>query len=350
MSLKQYFLSMVSAVVMVGLAGAAVAQQASDQSGKPKPSFKEVSMCVYDPMGKSGILMKAFQPLQIGALSYGVKVELLPYFDERIAAEDFRAGVCDLVNLIGFRARQFNRFTGTIDSVGALPTYDQMEKVVSVLASPKAEPLMKDGEYEVAAVIPAGKVFMFVNDRAMNTPDKMAGKKISVLDGAPELPELVSKAGMTPVASTIANAYSRFNNGNVDITAGPALVFEPMELEKGLRPNGGIIRFPLSQATMQLIIRHENIPAEMIQEIRRRSKDIYAQAMTMITSAEERIPDDLWIEVPEDVKIAWQEAFRQNRIEMRDKGIYDAKALTLFRRIRCDADPGLPECSAADRE
>lgn len=309
-----------------------------------------VVMCVYDPIGANGPLFQSFGYFKTEAIAWGVEIELKAYMDERIASEDFKAGQCDLVNVPGFRARAFNRFTGTIDSVGALPTYDHLKIVLQTLATEKAAPLMVSGDYEVISIIPAGAIFMFVNDRKINSPETMAGKTIAVLDNAPELPKLVAQAGMTPVASTLANLYSKFNNHSVDITAGPALIYEPMELYKGLEPNGGILDFPFMQATIQVLARHRKLPAGFGLQARQYSDQTFEQALRMIRMSETGIPEKYWVRIKKEDSIAWSEVFRKNRLTLRDENIYDGKALTLFRRVRCNLEPSLPECTAADKE
>lgn len=309
-----------------------------------------VVMCVYDPIGANGPLFQSFGYFKTEAIAWGVEIELKAYMDERIASEDFKAGQCDLVNVPGFRARAFNRFTGTIDSVGALPTYDHLKIVLQTLATEKAAPLMVSGDYEVISIIPAGAIFMFVNDRKINSPETMAGKTIAVLDNAPELPKLVAQAGMTPVASTLANLYSKFNNHSVDITAGPALIYEPMELYKGLEPNGGILDFPFMQATIQVLARHRKLPAGFGLQARQYSDQTFEQALRMIRMSETGIPEKYWVRIKKEDSIAWSEVFRKNRLALRDENIYDGKALTLFRRVRCNLEPSLPECTAADKE
>ncbi len=55
------------------------------------------------------------------ALKEGIKLKLRAYSDEKVAAEDFKAGQCDAVLLTGTRARKFNRFNGTLEAMGAVP-------------------------------------------------------------------------------------------------------------------------------------------------------------------------------------------------------------------------------------
>ncbi|MBV1884038.1 MAG: hypothetical protein KUG82_20530 [Pseudomonadales bacterium] len=309
-----------------------------------------VNMCVFDLMGKNGALFQAFKEFKTESLKLGLEIKLKAYRDERIATEDFKAGVCDLVNVTGIRARLFNQFTGTIDSIGSLPTYEHLKIVIETLATEKAAPLMVSGDYEVVSIIPAGAIFMFVNDKRIRTPETMAGKTIGVLDNAPEMPKLVALAGMTPVATSLTNLYSKFNNRNIDITAGPAVIYGPLELHKGLEPDGGILDYPLMQVTIQVIARHKKLPRRFGVEIRNYSTVMFDRAIDIIKRSEEQIPKKYWVHIPEIDAIAWTEVFRQSRISLRDENVYNGKALRLFRKVRCKLQPASPECTAKNKE
>lgn len=308
------------------------------------------TMCAFDPIGANGPIYQAFLDYQAVAMKWGVKINLKPYTDERVAAEDFKSGVCDLVNVTGLRARSFNSFSGTMDSIGAIPTYKHLKTVLDTLATPKAAKYMISGDYETVGIIPGGAIFPFVTDKNINSPEKLAGRKIAVLDNAPEMQILVAQAGMTPVGSTLANVFSKFNNHTVEIAGGPALVFEPMELHKGMDPNGGIINYPMLQLTIQVISRTAQLPSGFGQKSREYTNANFDTAMKMILDSEARIPKKYWIEVNAANEGDWAEIFRQNRIVLRDKGIYNGKALTLFRKIRCKMDASRAECSADDKE
>ena len=127
------------------------------------------TMCVYDPSGRNGeafILMKDYQTAAAG---WGVNFTLKPYTDEKIAAQDFKAGKCDAVVLTGVRARAFNKFSGTIDSMGSLPTYRHLKSLLKTLAKKKAGKRMRIKKYETIAVFPGGAVYLFVNDKSINS-------------------------------------------------------------------------------------------------------------------------------------------------------------------------------------
>ena len=312
--------------------------------------MKKVTMCVFDFVGHDGPIHKKMKEYEIDSLSWGVDLEFLIYTDDRVASEEFKNGVCDMLNLPGIRAREYNSFTGSINAVGALPTYDHLAMVIKSLSSPKAQRVMRQGEYEIIGIGPIGAIFLFVNDKNITRPEHMSGKRVTTLDNAPETGYLATRIGMTPVSSSILNALQKFNNKAVDITGAPGLAFEPMELYKGLEPGGGIIQWPSLQVTMQLIVRWDKVPEDFGQKSRLRFANKYKTELKPILDSEERIPGKYWIPIDESTKDAWNEIFRESRIALREQGVYDAKALTLFRKIRCKVDSSLAECSAKDRE
>jgi hypothetical protein len=279
-----------------------------------------------------------------------VEIDLKPYTSERVAAEDFKAGLCDGVSFTGIRARQFNPFTGSLDAIGAMPSYEHLKSVITTISAKKAAKLMFNDPYEVVGIFPAGAAYMFVNDRTIDTVGELAGKRIAILDSDPAQLEMVTFIGGSPVGSSIANMYSKFNNGSVDVTYGPAIVYEAMELYKGLKPNGGIINFSLVQLTMQILIRKNEFPAEYGQKSREFALSRFDFGVGLVKKYEKTIPAELWVSIPEQDKIGYLEVFRQSRIRLARKGIYDKKMLKLMRMLRCKKEPQQAECTAADKE
>lgn len=307
-------------------------------------------MCVFDILGANGPSYAQMKDYKIAALNWGVELELKPYSSERVAAEDFKSGLCDVVSFTGIRARQFNAFTGSLDAIGAMPTYELLKSVLTTISSKKAAKLMFDDPYEVVGIFPSGAAYLFVNDRNIDTVGELAGKRIAILDSDPAQVEMVTFVGASPVGTSIASMFSKFNNGAVDITYGPAIVYEAMELYKGLKPNGGVIRFSLAQLTMQLLIRKTEFPDAYGQKSREFALSQFDSAVALIKNYESKIPEKLWISIPQEDISKYHEVFRQSRIRLREKGIYHGKMLKLMRMLRCKKDSQQSECTAPDRE
>ncbi|WP_231882831.1 putative solute-binding protein, partial [Oleiphilus sp. HI0132] len=154
----------------------------------------------------------------------------------------------------------------------------------------------------------------------------------------------------TPVNSTIFNSILKFNNGTVDLTAAPAIVYEPFEMHKGLEPDGGIYKDPFLYITMQVIARWEKFPEGFIQKARLKAVEEYSKFVKFLTDPEATIPEHYWIDIPEHLYDYWVEDFRESRLELGRRGIYDQKTLKLMRKVRCKLDPQAAECSASNRE
>lgn len=308
------------------------------------------NMCVFDLLGANGPYFAEMKDYKTAALNWGVELALKPYTSERVAAEDFKSGVCDAVTFTGIQARQFNAFAGSLDAIGAVPSYSLMESVIKTISAKKAEKLMISDGYEVAGIFPGGAAYLFVKDRAIDTVGELAGKRIAILDSDPAQIDMVNFVGASPVGTTIANMYSQFNNGSVDVTYGPAIVYEAMELYKGLEPKGGVIRFPLAQLTIQLLIRKDKFPDGFGQNSRDFALSRFDRLVELIKNAEQKIAKQWWVSIPDSDMTNYNEVFRQARIRLREKGIYNGKMLTIIRRLRCEENPQLSECTAPDKE
>ena len=160
----------------------ATAMVAATMTLSPAAHAAKLKMCVFDLLGTGGDVYAMMKDYSLAAAKWGADIELKPYTDERIVAEDFKAGQCDGISLTGLRGRQFNTFTGSIDSIGAITTYAQMRDVLTLLSNPKIAPNMTSGSYEVVGIMPLGAGYLLVNDRAINNLSKVSGKKIAVLD------------------------------------------------------------------------------------------------------------------------------------------------------------------------
>ncbi len=308
------------------------------------------ALCIFDPVGANGLIFESIKDIKAVAVNWGVSFELKPYTDERVASEDFKSGVCDAVFLTGLTGRQYNVFTGTIDSIGAIPSYRHLRAALQTLSSEKAANLMVSGDYEVVGIIPAGAAYLFVNNREIDSVPELSGKRIAVLEADPAQQELVMKVGASPVGANLATMYSKFNNGSVDICVGPAVVYEAMELYKGVQPNGGVVKFPLGQLTLQMIVHKNKFPPAFGQQARSYAFSQFDKAIGKIQAIENKIEAKWWMDIAQNDQAQYNEMFRQARLTLRNKGIYDAKMLTILRRVRCQMEPSSSECSATDKE
>jgi hypothetical protein len=308
------------------------------------------TLCVWDIVGKSGPVASQMEDYRLNALKWGVDLDLKVYTDEKIAAEDLKSGACDAAGITGLRAREFNSFTGTLDSIGAIPDESHMRVVLQYLADPKLAKLMVSGDYEIAGILPGGAAYLFTNDRSIDTVGELAGKKFAAMDFDKAQAIMIESVGASPVSVSLTNFGSMFNNGSVDIIGAPAIAYDALELYKGLGDDGAIVNFSIIQLTAQIVARHDRFPEGFGQSSRNYAWSQYGKAMEVVNAAEKSIKPSYWLDLPEKDKEGYMEMFRQSRLKLRDQGLYDGKMLSFLSKVRCQKDPALAECTAKDRE
>jgi ABC-type amino acid transport substrate-binding protein len=322
---------------------------------KPLEKPLNVKVCIFDPVGNNGPAIQHAKDLVLQAKRWNVFLDIRAYTDERVAAEDFKAGQCDAVALSTFRAKQFNKFMGSFDAVGALQDYDQVRTAMNVLyTNPRVAPYMIEGPYQVGGIVPIGAVFVMVNDRSIDSIEKAAGKKVAVLDFDKSQAKMVQQLGAHPVPSDITNFSGKFNNGQVDIIAAPAIVFRPLELYRGMGEKGGIYRIPLVMMSASIVFRREKFLKEVpdlddkIQKIRNFAITYLDQAYALIDSVEKDIPERYWMDLNAEQKEKYFRMMREARLQLLQDGTYDPKMLGLLKKVRCKHNPESYECALKD--
>ncbi len=321
---------------------------------KPLPKPVNLRFCLFDIMGNTGDITSMAKDLALEARKYNLMVELKVYTDERVASEEFKAGQCEAVGISTLRAKQFNKVVGSIDSPGNLPTYEHMVTLLKTLSNPALASLGINGRYQVAAVLPIGAIYVMVNDRSINSIEKAAGKRVVVLDWDPSQAKMISAIGAQPVPADISSYGGKFNNGQADIIAAPAMAYKPLELHKGIGKKGGVIRFPLLQATATIMIRRDLLLPQIpdldsrLQKLREFGLGFLPNMVTLLKKADNEIPANMWVELSAAEKAKYGRMLREARLHMTKDGVYEPTMMNLLKRVRCKHDPANEECSSFD--
>lgn len=348
---------------------------------------KTVTLCVYSPDGANseafeqatsyiselpritqiakefGVDMKITRPTKLSMhidLNYpklkktaSTDINLRVYTDERVLTEDFRSKRCDGAGISNIRARQFNPFVGSIDAIGAVQNYKQLTTVIQLLARPEYDAKMVNRDYEVVGIVPLGAAYIMVNDRRIDTLSKAAGKKVAVMNFDGTQKKLVQNVGAQPVSVDLLTVGGKFNNKEVDIMAGPVLLFKPLELKKGMTDKngnvvGGIIRFPLIQVTGTLIMHRNKFPAGMGPIAREMISKQLSPAFQFVDKLEREVPDKYWFDIREADKPGYIKIMREARIQMTKEGFYDPTMMKILKKVRCGQTPSSFECALND--
>ncbi|GAC1369689.1 MAG: DUF6091 family protein [Aquirhabdus sp.] len=318
----------------------------------------KLTLCVYDPLGARGDAFGYAKDYVLQMPRFGITnpVELKAYTNEAIVAEDFKAGQCDGAIMSTLRARQFNKFTGSLDSIGAVPSKAALNLALQALSSKQMAPKMIEGDYEVVGMIPLGAAYIMVSDRKINTLAKAAGKKIAVLDYDKSQAKLVQKVGAQPVSVDLTTISGKFNNHQVDIIAGPAVIFKPLELSKGMTGpsgtiTGAVIRFPVIQITATMVVRKSKFTNEEAnQKIREYVNSQIGTAYKYIDNAEKEIDAKYWMDVPAADKVGYMKLMRESRIDLTKDGSYSPEMMKLLKKVRCKTDPSNFECAMPEEQ
>src|SRR5699024_10437848 len=181
----------------------------------------------------------------------------------------------------------------------------------------------------------AGAAYIFVDDKSINSLSNAAGKKVAVLGYDPIQAEMVAAIGATPVPATMISAPNMFNNGVVDVLAAPLVAYNALELYKGMTPNGGLVNYPLTQISMQLIGWRFKIPNVIGQLVRESFYNNYHKIEKALNDQTDDITDHWWITLTKKDHGDYNYMKVQARLTLLQKGYYDANMLDIERNIRC---------------
>lgn len=306
-------------------------------------------ICVFDLMGKSGEAYKAMEEWALVARAWHGEINLVSYQNEAMAEHDFEQGRCEGVYMTSMRARAYNKFAGSVDAIGAVPSYAIAQKAISFALDKRNQHRLisrvANQSYEVAGISQIGLAYIFVKDKRMNTIEQIRGKKFAVL-GYDEAQKIVVRSlGGQAILSDISDIAKKFNQGQADIMAAPAYAYKPLEIYKGLGNDGAIITFPAVNMTMDLIIRPEKFTTNFGQNSRQWFLNRLNTNFALIQRIEAELPAKYKINLSQEDKTRYQQILREARIDLTKRGIYDATMMNVLKRARCTVDRTNFECT-----
>jgi len=301
--------------------------------------------CIFDPLGASGDYYSLFKDYQLAAKRWGVGIDLRPYSDDEQLDRAFKSGECDMASMIGMRVRTYNLFTSTLDAPGVIENYSQERDVMRLMASTKLAPYMTHGEFEVVGAVPVGAAYPIVNDRGINSLKRGAGKRVATMSWDLTQEVIARYFKLTPVPTDLPNMGKVFNSNGADMVVVPIVVYKALELEKGVGSNGGIVRRPLFEFTMQVVAHASKFPASFGQSSREYMLSQVDHALGIIRNQEAAVDNRAWIYAAHNEISEWDSSMRGLVEHMTKSGYYDSHMLGLLKRLRCKTDLEEPECA-----
>ncbi|MFG0587758.1 putative solute-binding protein [Acinetobacter sp. YQ_14] len=306
-------------------------------------------VCVFDLLGKSGEAYQVMEEWALMAKTWRTDIDLVSYQNEAQAEKDFEQGKCDGVYMTSMRARSYNKFAGSVDAIGAVPSYAIAQKAISFALDKRNRHRLSskigNQSFEVAGISQIGLAYIYVKDKKLNTIEQIKGKKFAVL-GYDEAQKIVVKSlGGQAVLSDISDIAKKFNNGQADIMAAPAYAYKPLELDKGLGNDGAIITFPAVNMTMDLIIRPDKFSSNFGENSRAWFLSRLKSNFAVIQRIEADLPAKYKINLSNEDKTRYQQILREARMGLTKRGIYDATMMSVLKRARCTVERTNFECS-----
>jgi len=306
------------------------------------------SLCVYDPMGAQGDSYAFMKDYALAAKQWGAEISLQPYPDDQRASDDFKSGKCDALATTGIRARQFNNFSGSIDSAGAVPDEATAKIIISWMANPRLAAELQRPNAEIVGVSLLGPAYPMINDRSINTMGKLSGKRFGVLDYDKAQQAVVAKIGATPIVVNLSSIGSKFNSAQIDVIDLPAVAFKALELHKGMGNKGAIVRYPVAYITTQIVIHPAKFPDYYGQKSRYWVADQLDRQVDTVRRIESSIEARYWMDIPPLDKLNYDKFMRDARISLESEGAYDKRMGSLLKKIRCVQNPSSYECGLRD--
>lgn len=307
------------------------------------------NVCIFDLLGKAGESYKLMEEWALASKEWGANVNLVVYQFEEQVAKDFKTNKCDAAAMTTMRSREYNRFGGSIDALGGIPTNDIARKaILYAMDKRNAKRLVseKNGvKYELVGITPLGIAYIFVRDRSINTLEKGKGKKFAYLHYDDAQKMAVERVGAIGVPSEISNFVKKFNRGEVDAIAAPAYAYKPLEIHKGLGTNGAMFTYPVVNVTADLIIKADQFPDGFGLKSREWSVKQLPKSFKNIERMEAEIPAKYKFDVSKEDALRYQKLLRDGRIELTQMGVYDPVMMSVLKRARCTVDRTNFECS-----
>lgn len=307
------------------------------------------NVCVFDLLGKSGESYKLMEEWALAAKEWQADITLIPFQDEGLVDKRLREGKCDAAYMTSMRARNYNKFAGSIDAIGGVTSNAIAQKAISYVLDKRNKHRMVTTQngtnYEVVGIVQIGLAYLFVRDKNLNSIEKVRGTKFAILqyDAAQKI--MVESVGAQPIPSEITDFVKKFNSGRVDAIAAPAYAYKPLEIGKGVGTNGAMFTFPVVNVTGDLITRSEKFPTDFGIKSREWFIQKLPQNFAMIKQLEAGVPSKIKMNFSAEDKTKYQKILRIGRLSLTTQGVYDATMMSVLKRARCTVERTNFECT-----
>lgn len=307
------------------------------------------NVCVFDLLGKSGESYKLMEEWALAAKEWQADITLIPFQDEALVDRRLREGKCDATYMTSMRARNYNKFAGSIDAIGGVTSNAIAQKAISYVLDKRNKHRMVTAQngvnYEVVGIVQIGLAYLFVRDKNLNSIEKVRGTKFAILQYDVAQKIMVESVGAQPIPSEITDFVKKFNSGQVDAIAAPAYAYKPLEIGKGVGVKGAMFTFPVVNVTGDLVARSDKFSTDFGIKSRAWFLQQLPQNFAMIKRLEMGVPSKIKMNFSAEDKIKYQKILREGRLSLTKQGVYDATMMSVLKRARCTVERTNFECT-----
>lgn len=303
-----------------------------------------VNLCVFDIIGANGDTMGIAKDYALAAKNWGVNINPIVYKNVEPLLADFNSNKCDGIVADNYNTRPYNQFMATVGAVGVISDYDIAQSVLFALSSPKLERHMNYKNWEVVGYIPYGLAYFASKDRTVDSIQKLAGKRIGILQVDPSQRRMAQKVGMQPINMTIDSMAAQFRKGDFDVMPMPLIAYQPFEIGKVLGSKGGFPRYPLAFLTLNVVMKKGTYPDGFAQKSRVWFSQKSKQFISIVKKWDATVPKSMMYEIPDIDRPSYDTLLAQMRREFVANKTYDSTMINLIKYFRCKQDPKFIDC------
>ncbi len=306
--------------------------------------FLNRTFCIWDPLGKAGPIAGAANDQILRSMHYGMKLSIEVFQDETAIKQAFLDTTeCDAILIRGAAARPFNSFLSTLEAPGALPDRDHLQLLAQVLAKPAIAPKLTNDKYTALGVITIGSQHLFASSAALASTSALQNSSLAVSDADQGYVRLIEKFGGSARSNALNASVLAFSAGLSQQLIAPDIGY--LMAGVGLTDTTNVaLDIPLGQSTLQLVGHADRFPAGLAQILREDFLFRFHHYARLLDKELGNLPASFWL-TPTQADIERLTGLsRSVRIELRNKGYYDADMLKLARKIRCRFTPDADEC------
>ena len=309
------------------------------------PTAYALDLCVFDVVGAQGDTANIIKDYVLVAKQWQVDIQPKIYTHLGKAMKDFEENRCDGIVADNFTTKKYNNFMSTVGAVGAIPNYQVSQQVFQALASPRLAHKFNQSTYEVVGYIPYGFAYLFTKDRSLNSIHDIEGKRIGVMQSDPAQRRMAQKLGLVPVAMNIDNVAQKFKNDEFDLLPIPLIAYQAFDGKTILGEKGGVVNYPLSMVSMNVIFKKGKYPVDLGQKSRNWFSQQSGKMIQNAQNWQSHLPPHIFYELSKIDYPTYDRLISQLRKEFIENKSYDATMITLIRHLRCQQDPKYIECN-----